>query len=116
MHANEMHSVSGNIEVMVYGKTRKVIEELFQSLLERYQIKSERSIKGIGFIFDYVNSLYYKCHNWKLNRGESYRGTPDWIKKSKTSINPVSDDDRCFQYAATVALHHEVSWKHPQII
>ena len=33
-----MHSKSANIEIMVNDKPDEVIEELFQSLLSRYQI------------------------------------------------------------------------------
>ena len=38
--ANEgyiMHSESGNIEVMTYDDLKEIIEELFESLLSRYQ-------------------------------------------------------------------------------
>ena len=31
------------------------------------------------------------------------------IKKKKAAINPKNKDDKCFQYAATVALNHEES-------
>ena len=38
--------------------------------------------------------------------------SPDWIKKKKPTINPKNTDDKCFQYAATVALKYgEVKWK-----
>ena len=30
-----------------------------------------------------------------------------WIKKKKTTINPVNDDDKCFQCTATVALNYK---------
>ena len=29
------------------------------------------------------------------------------IKNKKANINPINDDDECFQYSATVALNHE---------
>ena len=32
----EIHSKSDNIEIMIYDKADEVIEELFQSLLNRY--------------------------------------------------------------------------------
>ena len=37
----------------------------------------------------------------------SYIDSPDWIKKEKVTINPKNTDDKCFQYAATVALNYE---------
>ena len=33
--------------------------------------------------------------------------SPDWIKKKKATINPKNIDDKCFQYAAAVALNYE---------
>ena len=56
-----MHSKSGNIEIMIYDKEDKVIHELFESLLRRYQIGLERSMKGNIFIFDSVN--LFNCIN-----------------------------------------------------
>ena len=38
-------------------------------------------IKGSDLDFDYVDSLYYKCHKI-LNHGGSHIDSPDWIKKS----------------------------------
>ena len=37
-------------------------------------------------------------------------------KKQKTAINPINDDDKWFQYAATVALNHEEIGKKSQRI
>ena len=42
-------------------KQIEVIQELFDSLKNRYQNNSE-SMKGSEFVFDYVQLLYYKCH------------------------------------------------------
>ena len=64
-------------------------------------------MKGIHFIFHCVNLLYYKCHNINLKCGGSYRDSPDRIKNKKSTINHINDDDKCFQYGATVTLNHE---------
>ena len=64
---------------MVTDKADEVIEELFESLRNRYQ-KNLESIKGSEFVFDYVHLLYYKCHKINLNRGGSYLDSPDWMK------------------------------------
>ena len=45
----------------------------------------------------------------------SYIDSLAWMK-NKATVNPINDDDRCFQYAATVALNHEGTGKHPQRI
>ena len=46
---------------MINNEANEVIEELFDSLKNRYQNDLE-SVKGSGFVFDYVHLLYYKCH------------------------------------------------------
>ena len=54
---------------MINAKAVEVIEELFPSLLSRYQIGSERSMKGSDFILDCVHLLFHICHkiNFKLD-------------------------------------------------
>ena len=37
-------------------------------------------------------------------------------KKKKATINPKSNDGKCFQYAVTAALNHEQIEKDSQII
>ena len=39
-------------------------------------------------------------------RGGSYVESPDWIKKKNATINPTNTSDKCFQYAANVALNY----------
>ena len=56
----------------------------------------ETSMKGSGFIFDSVQLMYYKCHNVNFKRNGSYIDSPDSIKKKKPTINPKTDDDKCF--------------------
>ena len=60
-----IHSNSDNIEVMAYDNANKVIQEIFESLISRYQIGLETSMRSSGFIFDDINLLYYKFH--KIN-------------------------------------------------
>ena len=43
-------------------KPDKVIEKLFESFLNRHQLRSGTSTRGSDFIFDCVYLLYYKCH------------------------------------------------------
>ena len=64
-------------------------------------------MKGSEFVFDNVDSLYYKLHKVSLNRGGSYTDSPKWLKNKKATINPKNNNDKCFQYALTVALNHE---------
>ena len=57
-----MHLKSDNIKNMLYGNANEVANELFESLLSRYQISLETSMRGSDFIFDSVQLLYYYCH------------------------------------------------------
>ena len=64
-------------------------------------------MRGSGFIFDCVYLLYCKCHKINPNWGGSYKDFPDCIKSKKASINPINNDDKYFQYAASFALNHK---------
>ena len=91
-----MHSNSSKLEFMLYDNANKVVGELFEPLVSRYQSGLETSIRGSGFIFDSVQLLDYKCHKINFKRGESYIDSLGWIKKKKATINPNDDDDRYF--------------------
>ena len=106
-----MQSKSDNKEFMIYDNANNVVDEIFESLLSRYQSDLETSTTGSDFIFDSFQLLYYKCHKTNLIRGGSYIDSPDWIKNKKVTINPKNKNDKCFQYAATVALNYEeIRW------
>ena len=92
------------------------MKETFESLLNRYQIRLETSIRCSDFIFDCVNLLRYKCHKINLKRGGSYLDSSDEAKNKKTTINPINDNDKYFQYAATVTLNYKEIGKKSQRI
>ena len=56
-----------------------IIEQLFESLLQKYEENLQNKMRGSEFEFDGVNFLYY-----------------DFNK---------NNDDKCFQYAVTLALN-----------
>ena len=61
--------------------------------------------------------MYYKCHKINPNRGGSYVDSPDCIKNIKGTINPINiKDNKCFQYAVTVALNNGKIGKHTERI
>ena len=68
---------------MSYDNANEAVNEHSQSLLSRYQIGLEASMRGSDFIFASVQLLYYKCEKIHFNRGGSYFDSPDWIKKKK---------------------------------
>ena len=94
-----MHSKSDNIEILIGNETDKVIEDLFDSLFQRYQKGLEEKMRGSEFVFDNVDLLHYKLHKISLNRGGSYIDSPKWLKNKKATTNPKNNDDKCFQYA-----------------
>ena len=46
-------------------------------------------MRGSGFVFNYVQLLFYKCHETNLNHGGSNIDSSYWIK-SKTAIINLS--------------------------
>ena len=74
-------------------------------------------MRGSEFVYDSVDVLYYNLNKVSLSRGGSYIDSPKWLKNKKTTINPQNKkDDRCFQYAVTVALNHEKIKNNPERI
>ena len=49
-------------KVMTNNNLDVITEELFDSVLPRYQIGLNTQMRGSEFIFDCVSLLYYKCH------------------------------------------------------
>ena len=45
-------------------------------------------MKGSEFVFDNVDSSYYKLHKISLNKDGSYIDSPEWLKNKKATINP----------------------------
>ena len=111
-----MHTKSNNIEIMMGNETNEIIEELFESLLQRYQEGLEEKLKKSEFVFDSVFLLHYNLHKISLNRGGSCIDSPKWLKNKKATIDPQNNCDEYFQYAINVALNHEQIKKDPQRI
>ena len=70
-----MHSKCCNTEFMTYDN----VDELFESLRSRYQIRLETSMKWSDFIFDSIQLLYCKCHKINVKYGGLYIQPPNWI-------------------------------------
>ena len=87
-----MHAKSDNIKIMIGNETDEIIQELLDSLLQKYQKSLERLMEGIEFAFDSANLLYYinnlLYHKISLNREGSYIDSPKWLKSKKATINP----------------------------
>ena len=54
---HEMYSSSDNIKCTSYNDANEVVNELFESLLSRYQDNLEALMRGSDFIFDSVRLM-----------------------------------------------------------
>ena len=111
-----MHTKSNNVEIMIGSDTGEIIEELFESFLQKYQEGLEESMRESEFAYGSVDALCYNLNKVSLSRGGSNIESPKWLKNKKATINPKNKDDKCFQYTLTVALIHEQVKDHPERI
>ena len=73
-------------------------------------------MRGSEFVYDSVDVLYYNLNKVILSRGGSYIDSPKCLKNKRATINLKNKDDKCFQYALTVALNYEQIKDHPERI
>ena len=109
-----MYARSDNVEIMFGDENDDIIEQLFESLLQKYEENLQNKMRGSDFEFDAVNFLYYDFNKTSINRGGSYIDSPKWLKDKKSTINPKNNDDKCFQYAVTLALNLNNIDNHPE--
>ena len=91
-----MYTRSDNVEIMLGDDNDDIIEQLFESLLQKYEENLQNKMKGSDFEFDGVNFLYYDFNKTSINRGGSYIDSPKWLKDKKSIINPKNNDNECF--------------------
>ena len=108
-----MYTRSDNIEIMFGDDNDDIIEQLFESLLQKYEENLQNKMRGSEFEFDGINFLY-DFNKTSINRGGSYIDSPKWLKDKKSTINSKHNDDKCFQYAVTLALNLDKVKKDPQ--
>ena len=109
-----MYTRSDNVELMFGDDNDDIIEQLFESLLQKYEENLQNKVRGSDFEFDSVNFLYYDFNKTSINRGGSYIDSPKWLKDKKSTIYPKNNDNKCFQYAVTLALNLDKIKKDPQ--
>ena len=81
----EMCSTSDNIKFTFYSDVNKVVKEIFESLLTRYQNNLEASMRQSEFMYNAVRLLHYKCHKVNFKRGRSYIDSTVRIKKKESN-------------------------------
>ena len=111
-----MHTRSVKEEFTNDSDTDEIIKELFKSLLQRYQENLQEKMRGSDFVFDGVNFLYHDFNKTNISRGGSYIDSPKWLKDKKSTINQKNNDNKCFQYAVTLALNLDKINDHPERI
>ena len=83
---------------MIGNETDEITEELFNFFFWNI----------CGFVLDSVDLLYFKFHGISLDRDGLYIDTPKWLKNKKVTKNPKTNDDKCLQYAVTLALNYRI--------
>ena len=111
-----MHTKSNTVEIMMGSETDEIIEEIFKSILQRYQEGLEESMRVSEFVFDCVNTLNYDLTKKNLSRYCSYIDSRKWLKNKKAIMNSKNNDNKCFQYALTAALKYQNSKNNPERI
>ena len=64
-----MHTKINNVEIMIGSETNEIIEDLFESFLQKYQEGLEESMRGSEFVYGSVDVLYYNFNKVSLSRG-----------------------------------------------
>ena len=117
--SNEIHIMyirSTPEEIIIGSETAEVAENLIMSILQKYQDNLQNKMKGSDFIFSGINYLYYDLNRITISKGGSYIESPKWLKDKKCTINQKNTDNKCFQYATTLALDFNNIDKHHQRI
>ena len=87
--------------------TNNVIDRIFDTTLQRFQKAIKTSTTGSEFTHESVALLYYYFQKIDIRRTESYNAFPDWLVNKEARINPRNENDnKCFQYAITIALNY----------
>ena len=104
-----------NEEITLGSDTSEIITKLLHSFLSNYQEEQQILRGSSDFIYDSVGRLSIHFNNITFRRGRSYIKTPDWISRKKATIKPKkTKNNKCIQYAITVALNHKEIGKDPQ--
>ena len=111
-----MHTRSNSAEFMNGSETEKIIESLYRSLLENYNDNLQEKLRGSDFVFNGINYFFYDFNRVCISKGGSYIESPKWLNDKKSTINQKNNDNKCFQYATTLALNFEKINKDPQRI
>ena len=85
---HEMYIRSENKTILIGHETDETVEELFDSILQKYHCALESTQERSKHVFDSIDALYYELHKTILHRGGSHIDPPEWLKNKKATINP----------------------------
>ena len=105
----EKSTYSDNIELRSTDDEKERTASLFNSLLHRSRETLENKMEGSSFVYDHVNFLDIKFQQVDLIRGGTYIKSPKWIADKKATIDPqntAENDNKCFMYNVSIALHY----------
>ena len=111
-----MYARSTPEEIIIGSETEEVAENLIMQFLQKYQDNLQNKMKGSDFIFNGTNYLYYDLNRITISKGGSYIESPKWLKDKICTIHQKNTDNKCFQYATTLALNFNNIDKHHQRI
>ena len=111
-----MHTRSNSAEFMNGSETEEITESLYRSLLQNYNDNLQEKMRGSDFVFNGINYFYHDFNRVSISKVGSYIESPKWLKDKKSTINQKNNDNKCFQYAATLALNLNQINKDPQRI
>ena len=74
---NIMYLSSGNCIISIGSNSYGIFQELFDLLLNRYQINLLQSMKRSNFTFHFISEMHYLYHKISTNCGGSYIVYPD---------------------------------------
>ena len=78
-----MYRRSDNVEIMFSNDNDDIIDQLFESLLQKYKENLQNKMRGSEFEFDGVNFLYYDFNKTSIKRSGSYIDSPKRLKDKK---------------------------------
>ena len=89
------------------SNTENVIDTLFNTLLQNFQLIQETSNeRGSEFIPDSVELLEYELHRIDIIRAESYIVSPNWIASKKSTINPKKELKKLLKFKRLIQIFH----------
>ena len=85
------------------------LEDILQQMFAHIKTQTENpKFPESGFTLDRILHLDINFHQLVLTRGSTYIELPVWIANKKAVINPKNEnDEECFKWAVTAALHHK---------